>query len=79
MARDQCLDFHVRDEFDKAHAAEAQRRAKGVERILAFAKLNPVHLHLLARRGLETHHRIHRQSRLEAVHVRRAAGCSPPA
>jgi hypothetical protein len=69
MARDQRPDFHVRDEFDKAHAAEAQRRTKGVEGVPAFAKLNPVHLHLLAWGGLEPYHRVQRQSRFEPVHV----------
>ena len=60
MARDQRLDFHVGDEFDKAHAAEAQRRAKCIQWVFTLAELDPVHLHLLARSGLESHYRLYR-------------------
>ena len=68
VAGDQRLHFHVGDELDKAHAAVAQRRAEGVKRVAALAKFNPVDLRLLARRGLEPYHRIHRHGRLEIEH-----------
>ena len=68
MARNQRLDFHIRDEFDKANPAVTQCRAKRVKGVLAFAKLDPVNLHLLAWGGLKPYHRIHRSQRLQAAH-----------
>src|SRR5690606_24315402 len=56
--------------LDVAHAAVAERGAERVQRLRALAKLHPVDLHLVARRGLEAHHRLRWLCRLEHVHER---------
>ncbi len=42
--------------FDMARPAGPEGGAKGVERVGTLAEFNPVHLHLFARRRLETYH-----------------------
>ena len=65
VARHQRLHLHVGDELHVAGAAVTQRGAKGMQRVCSFPELYPVHLQLLAWRGLETHDRIGRRFRFE--------------
>jgi hypothetical protein len=58
VAVDQGTDFQVGDEFDVTRPAVSKGRAEGIQRISAFAKLDPVDLQLFAWRGLETNDRI---------------------
>ena len=50
--------LHVADEFDVARAAVAERCTERMERVRSLAKVDPVDLHLIARRRLESHDRI---------------------
>ena len=67
MAINQRADFHVADEFGVTGPTVAQRRAEGVERVVAFAELYSIDLHLFAGGCLETDDRFNRQGRFHAT------------
>lgn len=70
VASDQRADLHVADELDVTRAAVTERGTERIERIRALAKLDPVDLHLIARRRFESHHRIGRRRRADAAQER---------